>query len=201
LEILARDVTRECLSVMPGGAQSQASLDASEELDAGAMARGVAVLTLYQDSIRNDAATFGYAQWLTERGGRVRTCATLPPRMLIFDRETAVLPADPADTRAGALCTREPGIIASLVALFEQTWRLAAPLGADRCQGADSDLTHGERELLALLSGGLTDEAAGKRLGVSVRTVRRQMAALMERLEATSRFEAGLKAARRGWLP
>lgn len=46
----------------------------------------------------------------------------------------------------------------------------------------------------------MTDETAGKRLGLSLRTVRRQMAGLMERLDATSRFEAGLKAAQRGWL-
>lgn len=46
----------------------------------------------------------------------------------------------------------------------------------------------------------MTDENAGKRLGISLRTVRRQMASLMERLNASSRFEAGLKAAQSGWL-
>jgi DNA-binding NarL/FixJ family response regulator len=61
-------------------------------------------------------------------------------------------------------------------------------------------LSPGERELLLPLAKGMTDEAAAKRLGVSLRTVRRQMAALMERLGASSRFEAGLKAAQRGWL-
>ncbi|GAA5008700.1 helix-turn-helix transcriptional regulator [Kitasatospora paranensis] len=200
LEILAREVGGECLSVMPGGAQSQVSLDASRSLDADASARGVELLTLYQDSVRNDAPTFEYAQWLTELGGQVRTCPTLPPRMLIFDREVAVVPIDPANTRLGALCTREPGIVASLVALFEQTWQVGVPLGADRPQPSGPGLTSGERELLRLLAGGLTDEAAGKRLGVSVRTVRRQMAALMERLHASSRFEAGLRAAQQGWL-
>ncbi|WP_344469295.1 helix-turn-helix transcriptional regulator [Kitasatospora kazusensis] len=200
LEVLAEEVTRECLSVMPGGAQSQASLDASRALDAGAMARGVDLLTLYQDSVRNDAPTFEYAHWMTETGGEVRTCPTLPPRMLIFDREVAVVPIDPANTRLGALCTREPGIVASLVALFDQTWQTGVPLGADQPQESGSGLTSGEQELLKLLAAGLTDDAAGKRLGVSVRTVRRLMAALMERLDASSRFEAGLKAAQRGWL-
>ena len=54
--------------------------------------------------------------------------------------------------------------------------------------------------LLKLMASGLTDEAAGRRLGVSARTMRRQMADLMERLDTTSRFEAGLKAAQRGWI-
>ncbi|WP_327071777.1 helix-turn-helix transcriptional regulator [Kitasatospora sp. NBC_01302] len=200
LEVLAQEVARECLSVMPGGAQSQASLDASRALDADAMARGVDLLTLYQDSVRNDAPTFEYAHWMAEHGGEVRTCPTLPPRMLIFDREVAVVPIDPANTRLGALCTREPGIVTSLVALFDQTWQTGVPLGADQPQESGSGLTSGERELLKLLAAGLTDDAAAKRLGVSVRTVRRLMAALMERLDASSRFEAGLKAAQRGWL-
>ncbi|GAA2748477.1 MULTISPECIES: helix-turn-helix transcriptional regulator [Kitasatospora] len=200
LEVLTQQLTEECLSVMPGGAQSAASLEASKPLDQDAMERGVRIMTLYQDSVRNDQATFAYAQWMTSLGGKVRTAPILPPRLLIFDRRVAVVPIDPANTRRGALCTSEPGIVASLVALFEQTWTTAVPLGAGRGEDADTGLSPGERELLRLLATGLTDEAAGKRLGVSLRTVRRQMAALMERLGAASRFEAGLKAAQRGWL-
>lgn len=200
LEILAHEVSQECLSVMPGGAQSQASLDASRPLDRDAMDRGIALLTLYQDSARNNSATLAYARWMTEEGGMVRTCPTLPPRMLVFDRQVAVVPIDPSDTRRGALCTREVGIVASMVALFEQTWQAAVPLGADLPHATDTGLSSGERELLRLLASGMTDEGACKRLGVSVRSVRRQMAALMERLGASSRFEAGLRAAQRGWL-
>ncbi|WP_323179044.1 helix-turn-helix transcriptional regulator [Streptomyces sp. NBC_00320] len=84
--------------------------------------------------------------------------------------------------------------------MFEQTWGSAVPLGADRPRPSDSRPSAGELELLRLLASGMTDEAAGNRLGVSLRTVPRQMSALMERLHATSRFEAGLKAAQQGWL-
>ncbi|MEV6689270.1 LuxR C-terminal-related transcriptional regulator [Streptomyces sp. NPDC053429] len=200
LELLTRDLTEECLAIIPGGAQSQASLDASRPLDEQALARGVELRAVYQDSVRNDPATYAYAQWTTERGGQVRTSPVLPPRLLVFDRSIAVVPIDPADSRVGALCTTAPGIVASLITLFEQTWETAVPLGADLKQPAGDGISAGERELLKLLASGLTDEVAGKRLGVSLRTVRRQMAALMERLHATSRFEAGLKAAQRGWL-
>ncbi|MHA6761546.1 response regulator transcription factor [Streptacidiphilus sp. PAMC 29251] len=61
-------------------------------------------------------------------------------------------------------------------------------------------MTDTERELLRLLGSGLTDDTAGLRLGLSTRTVRRHMASIMERLNAASRFEAGIKAAQRGWL-
>ncbi|GAA3135976.1 hypothetical protein GCM10010521_22600 [Streptomyces rameus] len=40
-----------------------------------------------------------------------------------------------------------------------------------------------------------------KRLGVSPRTAHRIAADLMERLEARSRFEAGVHAVQDGWLP
>ncbi|WP_405496508.1 LuxR C-terminal-related transcriptional regulator [Streptomyces sp. NBC_00096] len=200
LEVLTEALSEECLSVMPGAAQSQSSLDASRPLDEEALGRGVSILTLYQDSARNDPATYAYARWMTELGGMVRTCPVLPPRLLVFDREVAIVPLDPTNSRLGALCTREPGIVASLVALFEQTWHTAVPLGTAQAQGTQTGLTPGEQELLRLLAAGMTDENAGKRLGISLRTVRRQMASLMERLNASSRFEAGLKAAQSGWL-
>ncbi|GGW20274.1 hypothetical protein GCM10018980_64530 [Streptomyces capoamus] len=47
---------------------------------------------------------------------------------------------------------------------------------------------------------GLTDDTAGQRLGASSRTVNRLMASIMERLRASSRFEAGIKAAHKGWF-
>ncbi|MFH8590815.1 helix-turn-helix transcriptional regulator [Streptomyces sp. WAC 06783] len=200
LEILSRELRQECLSIMPGGAQSPAGLDASRPLDEDAMARNVRMRAIYQDAARNDAATFAYAQWTVARGGEVRTSAVLPPRLLIFDRTTAVVPIDPAHSRQGALCTTAPGIVASLVALFELTWDSAVPLEYPRRRVAGDGITSGEKELLKLLASGLTDETAARRLGVSLRTVRRQMASLMERLNVTSRFAAGLKAGQRGWL-
>lgn len=200
LEELTGELRQECLSIMPGGAQSQASLDASRPLDQEALARGIDMRAVYQDSVRNDPATHAYALWTTDHGGEVRTSPVLPPRLLIFDRTTAVVPIDPTDSRLGALCTTAPGIVAPLVILFHQTWDTAVPLGAERKPSEQEGITSGERELLKLLASGLTDEAAGKRLGVSQRTVRRQMSSLMERLDAASRFEAGLKAAQRGWL-
>ena len=57
-----------------------------------------------------------------------------------------------------------------------------------------------ERALLGFLCQGMTDESAAKRLEISVRTVQRMVSDLMRRLDAVSRFEAGVKAARYGLL-
>lgn len=199
LEVLGRELRRECLSVMPGP-QSEASLAASRPLDEDALSRGIAMLTLYQDSMGNDQATHSYAKWLTDLGGEVRTAPLLPPRMLIFDREIAVVPIDPGNARAGAICTTERGIVASMVAIYQQAWEIAIPLGAYTLPDTQTGLTPEEQEILRMIAGGLTDEAAGRRLGLSQRTIRRKIAGLMERLGATSRFEAGVKAVQRGWL-
>jgi DNA-binding CsgD family transcriptional regulator/sugar-specific transcriptional regulator TrmB len=199
LEILARDLATECLSVMPG-AQSEASLAASRPLDSDALSRSISVLTLYQDSVRNDPATYAYARWLTDMGGEVRTAPLLPPRMLVFDRRIALVPIDPDNTRAGAICTTEPGIVASLVSIYQQAWDIAVPLGAWSEQDSRTGLTPEEQEMLRMIAKGLTDEAAGRRLGLSPRTVRRKISGMMERLGASSRFEAGVKAAQHGWL-
>ncbi|WP_344835702.1 LuxR C-terminal-related transcriptional regulator [Nonomuraea dietziae] len=48
---------------------------------------------------------------------------------------------------------------------------------------------------------GLTDEGAGRQLGLSPRTIRRMMADIMKRLDARSRFEARWPcAAERKWI-
>jgi DNA-binding CsgD family transcriptional regulator/sugar-specific transcriptional regulator TrmB len=200
LEVLTTTVEHEVLSVMPGGAQSQESLNASRPLDSEALSRGVALPTLYQDSIRNDLPTYAYAHWLSSQGAEVRTAPMVPPRMVIFDRRVAVLPVNPSNTRAGAICTREQGVVATLIHVWTQAWETALPLGAFLSADAEKELTPSERALLLLQASGMTDEAVAKRLGIGLRTVRRKMARLMERLGASSRFEAGLKASQHGWL-
>jgi DNA-binding CsgD family transcriptional regulator/sugar-specific transcriptional regulator TrmB len=199
IETLSRGIRSQVCAVVPGGAQSAAALAAARPLDLDVLSRGVEMRTLYQDSVRNDPATLSYAKWLTEQGGQVRTATLLPPRSLIIDSRIALIPLRPSDTRAGVLRTEDPAVVENIVAMFEQAWDLSIPFGADPASDP-TELTQTERDVLKLLSTGITDETASRRLGVSMRTVRRQMAALMERLDATSRFEAGIKAAHHGWL-
>ncbi|MFJ8627641.1 LuxR C-terminal-related transcriptional regulator [Kitasatospora sp. NPDC093550] len=199
LDELVRSVCAELLTFNPGGAQSAASLQASRPGNEELLARGVAMRTVYLDSVRKDRATVQHAEWLTGLGCEVRTVPALPLRMMVIDRRVALVPIDPANTRKGAVQISSPGVITALLSLFEQTWADATPFGAPR-ERDEQGLTRQEQELLRLLGQGYTDEAAGKHLGLSLRTVRRMMADLMDRLGARSRFEAGLLAGRRGWL-
>ncbi|SCD54243.1 regulatory protein, luxR family, partial [Streptomyces sp. di50b] len=79
--------------------------------------------------------------------------------------------------------------------------RQAHPCAFTRsCSDESEGLTPQEHKLLQLLATGLTDEAVARTLGIGVRTERRMTAELMERLGASSRFEAGVQAARRQWI-
>ncbi|HEY7147201.1 MAG TPA: helix-turn-helix transcriptional regulator [Streptosporangiaceae bacterium] len=201
LEQLAQRTRSVCLSFMPGGGQSLESLAASKPLDELMMRRGVKVQTVYLDSVRNHMPTYNYACWLTEHGGEVRTTPTLPLRMVLFDRQTALLPADPENTRMGAVQISFSAVIVALTVLFEQVWENGVVLAGKPPQVEEGDLTSQEAELLRLLARGLTDEAAARRLGVSLRTERRMVASLMQRLGARSRFQAAILATRSQWIP
>jgi DNA-binding CsgD family transcriptional regulator/sugar-specific transcriptional regulator TrmB len=200
---LAPAVRTEVLNFQPGGGQSQDSIDASTPHDEHMLKRGVRLRYVYLDSVRNDARTLSYARWLTELGGEIRTVPALPMRMIVYDRKLGIVPIDLDDSRAGAVLIQGPGMIAALTALFEHVWTTAVPLGGPRRQRekgtADAPSTQ-EREMLRLLAQGLTDELVARKLGVSVRTMRRVAADLMDRLGARSRFQAGALAVARGWI-
>ncbi|MEU9161475.1 helix-turn-helix transcriptional regulator [Streptomyces sp. NPDC048424] len=199
LERLALEARTEVLTFMPGGPQSAAALEAAERNDALVLGRGVAIRTIGLDLVREDAGTLRYSRALLAGGGAFRTVAALPTRMVLVDRTHALVPIDPANSRQGALFLSAPGMIAPLVALFEREWGAAVPLGADPSEAVYVP-TEQERSLLGLLAEGHTDESAAGQLHISARTARRIMASLIERLGARSRFEAGLRAARLGWV-
>ncbi|MFG2718488.1 TrmB family transcriptional regulator [Streptomyces sp. NPDC048416] len=199
LSEVARNVDGELRAFLPGGPQSPEDLAVSRPLDEWMLRAGVRLRTVYLDSLRNDRTSTEYAQWLARLGGEIRTIPSLPLRMLIADRSTALLPLDPEDSRAGAVVLRAPGVIDALLALFDFVWEQAAPFETGR-QPATEGPSQQELELLRLLERGLTDEVAGRKLGLSLRTTRRMMSGICSRLGARSRFEVGVLAERAGWL-
>jgi DNA-binding CsgD family transcriptional regulator len=136
---------------------------------------------------------------LSERGAEVRI-GQVPTSALIIDSATVALPVcDTASGQTVGLATlRLPSAVTAVVELFERVWAASAPLAETFAR--EGAVTSRERHLLDLLVAGATDQSAAYRLGVSVRTVRRMVAELMNRLGARSRFEAGARAAERGWL-
>ncbi|WP_043466656.1 LuxR family transcriptional regulator [Kitasatospora sp. MBT66] len=199
LSRFSNEAREEIMTFAPDGGQRPENIEAAKPLNRALADRGVRMRTVYLDSVRNSPHTVEYVNWLAALGGQVRTVPELPTRMIVVDRATAVIPVRSDDTAAGAVVLTGQGMLTALCALFETVWAGAQPLGAvarlDR-----NGLTAQERTALALLAEGHTDDAIAKRLGVSPRTARRIATDLMERLEARSRFQAGARAARAGWL-
>jgi DNA-binding CsgD family transcriptional regulator len=199
LEDLAASATVECVSLNPQTMHSAAGKSASRPLNQRMLERGVAIRAVYQDSHRHNPLIQDYATWMTGMGAELRTLPTLPMLLVIFDRRTALLPIDPTDSSKGAQEVHAPGIVTAIYGLFAQVWSTATPVGQTP-EYDDADLDPQLRELSRLLAGGSTDEAAARRMGLSLRTIKRKSAELMERLDARSRFQAGVIAAQRGWI-
>lgn len=200
LASLTREVTSEVMGFNPSSAQTEEGMAAARPLDRELLGRGVRMRTLYLDSIRNNAPTIAHAEWLARHGGQVRTVPTLPTRMIIIDRSSAVIPVRSDDTAAGAVILTGQGTVTALCALFDSTWAAGRTLGEAPVRDAHG-LSPQEQAALSLLAEGHTDDAIARRLGVSPRTARRVTTELIERLGARSRFQAGVRAAQLGWLP
>ncbi|MGW4651957.1 helix-turn-helix transcriptional regulator [Kitasatospora sp. NPDC004289] len=200
LSSLTREVKDEVMTFAPDGAHTRESMEASRPLNQDLLDRGVRMRTVYLESCRNNQPTVEHVEWISARGGQVRLAPSLPTRMIITDRTTVVIPVNGEDSAAAAVVLTGHGTVTALCALFENVWSSAQPLGTSSTPDVHG-LTPQEATAIRLLAEGFTDEAIGKRLGVSQRTARRTATDLMERLGARSRFEAGVKAVQHGWLP
>jgi sugar-specific transcriptional regulator TrmB/DNA-binding CsgD family transcriptional regulator len=197
-ELFAR-CYQETLNVLPGPPAPAALLADAAEHDLAILQRGVRFRTLYTHDQLSDEPMLDYMRMMRQHGADVRIADTLPHRLVIFDRTVSFLPVDPRRPANGALVVREPAITANLVMLFESLWAGAQGLEEALAAGvpAASEL---DRSVLMLMSSGVKDEAAARQLGISDRTYRRHVADILIRLGASSRFQAGVEAVRRGWL-
>ncbi|WP_210770598.1 helix-turn-helix transcriptional regulator [Qaidamihabitans albus] len=178
---------------------------AFRRIDHANLRRGVRYRMLFPDHARIAAGASQRLAQLAQDGAEIRTMPTVPVEALVVDRAFAIVPAerqgghDGAADVADVAVFRLPSVVGTITELVECLWPSAVPLtGNPRPRPAGLDRR--DRDLLSLLSAGCTDESAAAALGVSVRTVRRMVSSLMDRLGARSRFQAGAKAADRGWL-
>ncbi|MEJ2874368.1 MULTISPECIES: helix-turn-helix domain-containing protein [unclassified Saccharothrix] len=130
-------------------------------------------------------------------GEQARVVAVAPLKMILADDHTGLIPLDAAepDLRT-ALVVRPCTLLDALGALFEVLWQQALPLRLHD----HTALSTQDARLLGLLTTGMPDRAIAKQLGLSYRTFQRRLHDLMDALGAQTRFQAGLRAAARGWV-
>ncbi|WP_298324199.1 LuxR family transcriptional regulator [Haloactinopolyspora sp.] len=161
------------------------------------LARGVTYHVIYTPESLQLPGRVRAITELGRAGEQARLLPSLPIKLHIYDRSLALVPliSDRHATESIVLI-RESGLLDGLIALFEAHWRIAHPVTeAPR----ESPLTDADRDVLAMLSAGLTDQAMARQLQVSVRTVRRRIHRVLDLLDAATRYQAGVAAARRDW--
>lgn len=158
------------------------------------MAPDLEVCKLYNPQALADEESERELITLAAIGAQIRIClAPLPQETIIIDRRIAVLAGPPVAGVREYTVVRSPGVIKGVESLFWSTWDSATPLAEYRRTRPPS-LSAESREILALLGEGLKDEAAARKLGLSLRTYRRRVAEILTLLDAGSRFQAGLRA-------
>ncbi|MFF3750921.1 LuxR family transcriptional regulator [Streptomyces sp. NPDC002018] len=195
----AQSCESEVLVMQPCVAQEPPELTYSRPLVLEARQRGADARVLYPHTARGDAGTRSYVRDLTDLGGKVRTSREIHGRFLIFDRRVAFVPADATGEGNGVAIVYDPSVAAFLGSIHDLVWQSAFGLesGAVGYGGILDDL---KTTILELLAAGIKDEVIARRVGMSDRSFRRHVAAIMQDLAADSRFQAGVTAARTGLI-
>jgi len=160
------------------------------------LADGRPMRTVYPASVVDDEAAMESLRFWSDAGEVTRIKGHLPARVFVFGGEAALIPSEWGSSAGSALVVRTPALVAGLREYVECVWSQSVPLPRSRSSQADEE----RRRLLQLLSMGVKDEALARHLGLSLRTVRRRVADLILELGVTTRFQAGMEAARRGWI-
>jgi DNA-binding NarL/FixJ family response regulator len=145
-----------------------------------------------------DEEARAHLRLVQSKGALVRISGSLlPHETILIDRRVMILAGRETPTGREYTVTTSRILVDGVHSLFRAIWDTAV----DPDTYLRSDIPHLDadgRMILEALASGLTDESAAKRLSVSLRTYRRRVAELMAKLEANSRFQAGLRAGELG---
>jgi predicted transcriptional regulator len=161
-----------------------------------ALSMGVSNRWIYEAEVLEQPGAMAAVLRFAEQGEESRVLPSLPSKMTIVDRETALLHVTEPGVEGRqvvGVVMRHPELVETLLRVFELLWAQATPIGPS---AAFPTQPSGEAELIQCLVAGMTDEAIARQLGVSKRTVGRRVSELMVRMQARSRFQAGFLFAR-----
>ncbi|MFE9422534.1 LuxR family transcriptional regulator [Kitasatospora sp. NPDC006697] len=185
---LVADTTTEILTAQPGGDRPADHLAWAMAQDVPFLRGGGAMRTVYQPVARTDPATVAYAAAVAPHGARIRVLDEDFQRMLIFDRQVAVIPAS-ADMGSAAFVS-DPTAVELLVELFERDWQRAERVAWGSAHAAP-DAGAVAARIARLLAGGLSRRAIAGRIGLSERTVAAHIARLRQDYEAETLYQLG----------
>lgn len=181
----------ELLTAQPQSGHSLAAQKAAGNRDVAALQRGVSMRTIYQHASRRSRAARTYVDRVTSAGGEVRTLDEFFNRLIVVDRQVAVIPA--GDDLAVALAIRDTDLVAYLVDIFERFWERGRPFNSSEA-GVVTSIAEEQRSMaIRMLKEGHSDATCAKRLGVSPRTYAGYIAELKEAYDAQTRYQLGFR--------
>lgn len=193
-EDLQRSTTGEVLSCHP---VEDIDVDSPGyvELLRRQLAEGRPMRGLYPANVVDDPARLAYVRFWAGVGEQVRLVPDAPPQIAVFGDQVALVSSLWGGVGGSKILIHAPALVALVRELFERYWERALPLRRPPTGSSDD-----QGQILELLMLGAKDETIARQLGVSLRTVRRRVADLMDSLGSTTRFQAGMEAVRRGLL-
>lgn len=145
-----------------------------------------------------DEAGRKFIQACLAAGQQIRWRPEIHTKMQIADTSTALVALTLTGT-GGALLIHSQPLVSALREYAELLWETATPVTGP-AQDDASPLTPDQREVLGLLAAGLSQDRIAERLGKSRKTVQRHVTTLHQLLGATTPFQAGAAALRKGWI-
>ncbi|MGZ0149754.1 helix-turn-helix domain-containing protein [Kribbella sp. WER1] len=169
----------------------------------GALSRGVRYRAIYERALIETPGELDTIAEGVSWGEEARVVPTLPVRLAIVDRSTAICPLVRDDETVGepsAAIINQGQLLDALLALFESYWEFATPVRLQPDAPTPEGLDDSERLLLSLLVGGVPDKSIATQLGISRRTVQRRLDRLMALAGVDTRTGLAFQAAKRNWL-
>ncbi len=169
------------------GAEEANSRHERDRAQAGQVQR-----TLVHPSILEDEAAAMSLAARRRIGQQQRLAEDLGTEFLVLGQEATVTLSEWGRPEGPYVLIRNPALVACFAAWFEAMWSIAPHV--------EIQDEHADPALIRLLALGAKDELIARTLHIGLRTVRRRVAALMDRYGVSTRFQLGAALERDGRL-
>lgn len=157
---------------------------------------------IYDSSVMEISGFVAVMRRAVRPGDQLRLHSALPTKLIIVDRELAVLPLahNVANATPAVILIHPSGLLDAALALFEHCWESSLPLHVldEPAQLTWPSADH--QRVLALMLAGATDDTIARQLGISLRTVERRVRELMDKAGAKTRVQLGWHAHANEWV-
>ncbi|MEU6778611.1 hypothetical protein ABZ912_05365 [Nonomuraea angiospora] len=155
---------------------------------------------IYERAVLNSEPAMAGLRHAVMLGADVRVAKSLPFKLIISDREAAMVPRWPRgySDQISTLLIRGGALVESMIVVFDHYWNEAVPLHSDQ-RGSANELDQIDMSILQYIVAGQTDDQMARLLDKSKSTILRRIKRMRELAGAESRPALIFHAAR-NWM-